>query len=83
MLSSLRPAIKPFAKLLAKPFILLKVSPNLISVLGLVFAVIGAFFVIHERWLLAFVFFLLAPVMDLIDGEVARALNKRSNWGNY
>ncbi len=83
MISKLRPATKPLANLLAKPFVWLKVDPNLISILGLVLALIGAYFVTQQNWFLAFIFFLLSPTMDLIDGAVARALNKKSNWGNY
>ncbi|MEI7961691.1 MAG: CDP-alcohol phosphatidyltransferase family protein [archaeon] len=83
MLSVLRNNVKPIAEFFAKPFILLKIDPNWISVLGLVFALIGAFCVTQASWFLALIFFVLAPLMDLIDGTVARALNKRSNWGNY
>ncbi len=83
MISKIRSKIKPIQDILAWPFIKLKVNPNLISVLGLLLAIIGAFFVVQEEWLLAFVFFLLAPTMDLIDGKVARTLKKDSCWGNY
>ncbi|MFA6268425.1 MAG: CDP-alcohol phosphatidyltransferase family protein [archaeon] len=83
MLSVLRGVIKPFSGILAWPFIKLKVNPNLISVFGLALALIGAYFVVQQQWILAFVFFLLSPVMDLIDGTTARALNKTGNWGNY
>jgi phosphatidylglycerophosphate synthase len=83
MLSKFRSALKPFSGILALPFIKLGIDPNLISVFGFVLALIGAYFVTQQNWFLAFVFFLLAPVMDLIDGTVARALNKKSNWGNY
>jgi len=68
---------------LAWPFIKLKISPNTISVIGFILALVGAYFVYQQNWVLAFIFFLLAPTMDLIDGTVARALNLRSNWGNY
>ena len=83
MISKLRGKIGFLQNVLAYPFIKLKVSPNLISVFGLVLAIIGAYFVTQQNWLLALIFFILAPTMDLIDGTVARALNKRSNWGNY
>jgi phosphatidylglycerophosphate synthase len=83
MISKLRGRISLLQKVLAWPFIKLKISPNIISTIGLVLALIGAYFVYLQNWPLAFVFFLLAPTMDLIDGTVARALNKRSNWGNY
>jgi len=83
MLSIFRKSTKSLANLLAKPFIFLKISPNIVSLLGLVFALIGAFFVAKQDWLFAFIFFILAPTMDLIDGAVARATKKQSNWGNY
>ncbi len=83
MISKLRGKIGFLQNVLAWPFIKLKVDPNLISVFGLVLALIGAYFVTQQNWLLALIFFILAPIMDLIDGTTARALNKRSNWGNY
>jgi phosphatidylglycerophosphate synthase len=83
MISKLRGRIGFLQNILAWPFIKLKISPNAISVIGLVLALIGVYFVTQQNWLLAFVFFLLAPTMDLIDGTVARALNKKSNFGNY
>ena len=83
MISKLRGKIGLLQNVLSYPFIKLKISPNLISVFGLILAIIGAYFVTQQNWLLALIFFILAPTMDLIDGTVARALNKRSNWGNY
>ncbi|MBT4192419.1 MAG: CDP-alcohol phosphatidyltransferase family protein [Candidatus Diapherotrites archaeon] len=83
MISKVRGKIGLLQKVLAWPFIKLKISPNVISVIGLILALIGVYFVSQQNWLLAFVFFLLAPTMDLIDGTVARALKKGSNWGNY
>jgi phosphatidylglycerophosphate synthase len=83
MISKVRGKITPLQNILAWPFIKLRVSPNLISVIGLLLAIIGAFFVFQQNWLVALIFFILAPTMDLIDGKVARTLNKVSNWGNY
>ncbi len=83
MISKLRGRIGLLQKTLAWPFIKLRISPNVISIIGLLLALIGAYFVSQQNWPLAFLFFLLAPTMDLIDGTVARALKKRSNWGNY
>jgi phosphatidylserine synthase len=73
MISKLRGKIGPLQKVLAWPFIKLKISPNIISVIGLILALMGVYFVINQNWLFAFIFFLLAPTMDVIDGTVARA----------
>jgi len=83
MISKVRGSIKPLANVLAWPFVKLGINPNAISFFGLVLAVIGAYFVFQQQWLFALIFFILAPMMDFVDGTVARALNKRSNWGNY
>ncbi len=83
MLSKLRPRLKILQNILATPFIVLRINPNLVSLLGLLLAIIGAFFVFQQQWLFALIFFILAPTMDLIDGQVARALKLKSNWGNY
>ncbi len=83
MISKLRKNIKFLQEILAWPFIKLKINPNLVSTLGLVLALIGAYFVFLENWVFVLVFFILAPTMDLIDGTVAKKLNKTSNWGNY
>jgi phosphatidylglycerophosphate synthase len=83
MISKVRGKISPLQNFLAWPFIKLKIPPNAISVLGLCLALIGGYFVFLGNWPFALIFFILAPTMDLIDGKVARALNKVSNWGNY
>ena len=83
MISKLRGKIGFLQNILAWPFIKLKISPNAISVIGLILAIIGVYFVTQQNWVLAFIFFLLAPTMDLIDGTVARKLNLKSNFGNY
>lgn len=83
MISKLRGKIGLLQEIFAWPFVKLKIDPNIVSMLGLVFALIGAYFVSQQNWTLAFIFFLLAPVMDLIDGTVAKKLNKKSNFGNY
>ena len=83
MISKVRGKISPMQNILAWPFIKLKICPNAISVFGLILALIGAYFVIQQNFVLAFIFFVLAPAMDLVDGKVARALKKVSNFGNY
>jgi archaetidylinositol phosphate synthase len=83
MISKARGRIGLIQKILAKPFVMINANPNLISILGLILALIGAYFVSQQNWPLVLLFFVLAPLMDLIDGTVARQLKKTSNFGNY
>lgn len=79
----LRQKIKFLNELLAKPFILLKIEPNIVSFLGVILSLIAFYFIIQKAWLLAIVFAILAMSMDLIDGTIARKLKKETNFGNY
>jgi len=83
MISRTRSKIGFLQNIVAAPFIALKVHPNIVSLLGLVFALIGAYYVYTQNWPLALLFFILAPLMDIADGKTARELKKVSNWGNY
>lgn len=58
-------------------------TPNILTALAPVFALIAAFFVYHGQNVLAFVFVLLASLYDVVDGAVARATNKVTLFGNY
>ena len=83
MLSQLRKSIKPFSEILAKPFVFLNIYPNIVSSLAIPLALISANFILQHNFPYAILFAILASLMDLIDGAVARQLKKVSNFGNY
>jgi len=83
MLGSIRPKTKALTKILAKPFVWLKVPPNFVSFLGIPLALIATFFIYQSAWLEAFAFVVLAILMDFIDGSVAEQLGKTTFFGNF
>ena len=83
MLGKLRPKVSRLPLLLAKPFALLGIHPNIVSLLGIPLACVSAYFILQQSYFPAFLFALLAVSTDLIDGSVATLLKKRSNFGNY
>ena len=56
-------------------------SPNSITLLGLLSSLIGAYFLIEKSFLLSAFFFLLSGFFDLIDGIVARRFKKATTFG--
>lgn len=83
MLSKLRDAIHPLRRLLAWPFLRLKMSATAVGVIGIALAALAA---ISSRLGLYQVAFWLAAgalLTDLIDGEVARQSQSDSPEGNY
>ncbi len=83
MLSGFRSILKPLFALLAKPFIALRLDPNLVSLFAIPFAFAGAYAYASSQYGLALILLFLASVWDGIDGTVARALGKQTLWGNY
>ena len=80
MLTVLKPvvekALQPVARLLKN------VSPNAISLLGLLFPVLFFLCVMHKLYALALVVFIFNGV-DLLDGMVARATGKVTAFGGF
>lgn len=83
MISAARKWVRGLCFILAKPFVALGIHPNIVSSLAVPLALAYAFFVLQQRFLLAFLFALLSMSMDIIDGTVADMLKKRTLFGNY
>ncbi len=83
MISKLRGKMKRICLLLAKPFALLGIPPNIVSLFAIPLALVYAFFALRGNFFAALVFAALSASMDLIDGSVAELLKKRTLFGNY
>ncbi|NLV17476.1 MAG: CDP-diacylglycerol--serine O-phosphatidyltransferase [Syntrophomonadaceae bacterium] len=55
--------------------------PNMLTLFNLIFGVISLMYAFENEVILAAVFILLAGVMDVLDGKVARKLNVSSDFG--
>jgi archaetidylinositol phosphate synthase len=58
-------------------------TPNQYTLISLLFVVISFSFLINLNLILALIFFLLATILDFIDGAVARFLQKATKRGAY
>ena len=68
---------KPLGKGLAK----LPISPNTLTLLGLVVAVISGYFIIEQDLILGVLFLILSSALDMFDGLVARIKGRVSDFG--
>jgi len=86
-MSQLVREIKPYFEKSIDPFInfleKLRVSPNLITLLGLGFVCAGSLFLYMHMYLLSFVFLSLGGLSDAIDGALARKRGLRSPFGAF
>lgn len=81
MLSKVRDQVKRWIDPVAGIFAKGGASPNALTMLGLVFGVIATFLFATGEQLLAGVVLLVAGFFDIIDGAVARMLNKETAFG--
>ena len=70
---------KPIVTFLHK----LKISPNLLSVFGLILGIIAAVFIALDDLILAALFLLTGAIADLFDGSLARKFNKETDFGAF
>jgi phosphatidylglycerophosphate synthase len=69
--------------MLGKIFFKTGLTANQFTLISVVFAFISFYFLINLSFILAFAFFILAGILDLIDGAVARKTGETSNKGAY
>lgn len=61
----------------------INVSPNTLTLVGLIFIFIGSFFIIQGMFLLAGVFILVGNLCDALDGYLARKYNQQTQMGAF
>ena len=76
-----KPASEQFAKPFIKLCILLKIQPNVLSIIGILVVILGSLFFLGDNKNLGIVLIFLGSAVDGLDGPLARTLNKTSNKG--
>ncbi|ADO46081.1 CDP-alcohol phosphatidyltransferase [Hydrogenobacter thermophilus TK-6] len=71
--------IQPLLTLLSKAH----VDPNVITLLGLVFVIVGSFFLYMHTYFWSFVFLALGGFADAIDGALARKNGSKNEFGAF
>ena len=86
MLNNLRDSLKPYLQSIGRVFASTGISPNVWTVVGLVFA-FGASVIyginIEYSLILGGIILLVSGFFDIVDGQVARYTNKISNTGGF
>ena len=70
----------PIAKVLVK----LKVSPDLITVIGVIAtSLVSVIFIAQGEWLIGSILLFFVTALDLLDGAMARLMQRESVWGAF
>ena len=83
MLEEKREKFKELSQKTGEIFSKLGLTPNQYTLISLFFVLISFYFLIRVDLVLALIFFLLATILDFIDGAVARFTKKATKKGAY
>ncbi len=83
MLTEIRENFKFLEDFLGNVFSKTGLTPIQFTLMSIIFAFVSFYFLINLNFLLAFLFFISAGVLDLIDGAVARITGQASKKGAY
>ena len=68
---------------IVRMFLLLKIKPNHITLMGLGFAIICCYLIINGLWLAASLILLVSGFFDMLDGAIARYSNNTTLLGKF
>jgi len=61
----------------------LRIPPNAVTITGLLINILAAWYIVKGRFVLAGVIIIIAGIFDMLDGAVARKLNKKTKFGGF
>ena len=86
MLNNLRESLKPYLQNIGRAFASTGISPNVWTVVGLVFAFTASLIYginVEYSLILGGIILLVSGFFDIVDGQVARYTNKISKTGGF
>ena len=84
MITRLREKVGKFLLYIGKVFTLLKVPPNLLTILSLIIMITGFYlFIIHDMLFIYILSVILSSFLDIADGAVARYSGRVTRFGGF
>lgn len=83
----IRYKLKGISEIILNPIIVLLnktgATPNILTIIGLFINLLGSFLIIKGNLILAGIIILCAGIFDMLDGQLARKMNKKSKFGGF
>ena len=84
MITRLREKVGKFLLYIGKVFTILRVPPNLLTILSLIVMIIGFYlFIIHDMLFIYILSIILSSFLDIADGAVARYSGRVTRFGGF
>lgn len=83
----LRNKLKNFSGIVLNPIIVLLnktgATPNMLTIIGLLINILGSYLIIKGNLIFAGIIILFAGIFDMLDGFLARKMNKKTKFGGF
>ncbi len=83
----IRYKLKGFSEIILNPIIDLLnktgATPNILTIIGLMINIVGVYFIIKKSLILAGIIILFAGIFDMLDGFLARKMDKKTKFGGF
>lgn len=80
-ITALRPKLARYIDPIAEVFVKVGITPNQISVLSLIAGLLCAFLYFQQHFVTGSILLFLSALLDLVDGSVARKVNRQTDFG--
>jgi archaetidylinositol phosphate synthase len=83
MLSRLKPVVSRFSAPVTSLIARAGLKPNHLTIMGLIFGILAAFFIAQKVILLGAILILVSSIFDMLDGALARTQEMASEFGGF
>jgi len=83
MLNKYRSNVKGYLEIIVKPLAKMGLTPNQLTLIGLLISLTGAYFFAHGSQQIAALVLLFGSLVDALDGTLARLTGKSSRFGAF
>ncbi len=83
----IRYRLKGFSEIILNPIVVLLnktgATPNVLTIIGLIINILGAYLIIKGKLVFAGIIILFAGIFDMLDGFLARKMDKKTKFGGF
>lgn len=83
IIKNLKPLWEEKTTIIIDFFYKLNIKPNVLTISGLIFILIGSFYILQNNLLISGIFILIGNLIDALDGYLARKYNQTSKFGAF
>ncbi|GAB6073064.1 CDP-alcohol phosphatidyltransferase family protein [Venenivibrio stagnispumantis] len=83
LIKNIKPAFEKRTAVLVDFLYKINITPNILTIFGLIFVIIGSIFIVLKQFIIAGIFLSIGNILDAFDGYLARKYNQATKFGAF